>query len=545
MDSAELQSLLASTDAFRDWNVERLIGKGRFGSVFLIRREGRFGGTPEISALKWMRVCPTAEEIEHCPAQGLTPEDLADNYRKKIEDGIREIEIMRRLQGETNIVSYQDHEITGTPDRLGWNLFLRMERLTPVPEYIRRFGVSAELIVDVGRSIASALSLCHHPQTGSPIIHGDVKLSNVYYARSHTFKLGDFGLSFWTGQAGDETGGTNGYLAPECVSGGQKTVFSDQYALGVMLRELCGLLSRAPGEGKNCPPALQEIIRTATAENPRERYPDIDDMLEALKAVVDSSAERVRPWTAQEYENGAGRSGETQTDLMQKRAREEQEPAGEPIRETPGEERTPEAATASPQERIAPGFLRQMAEQRAEKRRKIVRRAAIAAALAAVLVIALIILLLPRGTEKAVYASAKYRLYRYDAAHWTGTGGGEQGDDPSWMGKASALSASPREGEGYVLAVEREPGEPALDLAGGECTVILSAEKAGTVRVSRSCEEEDSLLAQREGQSWFSVDLTPALRTMQEERALASGRSYRVECYLNGVLLLAIDGVFE
>ena len=75
--------------------------------------------------------------------------------------------------------------------------------------------------------------------------------------------------------------------------------------------------------------------------------------------------------------------------------------------------------------------------------------------------------------------------------------------------------------------------------------MVLSVKKAGTVRVSRSCDAEDSLLAQQAGQNWFSVDLTPALRMMQEEKALSCGRSYRVECYLNGELLLSVDGVFE
>ena len=105
---------------FKDWQIERQIGEGRFGKVWLIRRIEPFGGEEELAALKVVQITPSAEEIAACPAQGMTQEDLKEIYQQKLRKAIREIDIMRNLQGESSIVNYQDYELIPLEGEIGW-----------------------------------------------------------------------------------------------------------------------------------------------------------------------------------------------------------------------------------------------------------------------------------------------------------------------------------------------------------------------------------------------------------------------------------------
>jgi len=109
--------------------------------------------------------------------------------------------------------------------------------------------------------------------------------------------LMDFGLSHELYQEG-AWGGTPGYMAPELHSGGQPSVESDIYALGMLLLFLCTGATRT-GEEK-MPAAvsagLRQVIETATAEDPRQRYESAAKLRDALAALGTSLS-------------GAGQSG--------------------------------------------------------------------------------------------------------------------------------------------------------------------------------------------------------------------------------------------
>ena len=564
MDREQVDALLAKTAILNGWVVERFIGEGRFGKVYGIRRENPFGGTVERAALKWVRIAPTPEEIERCPAQGMTTEDLADIYRQKVEVCAHEIEIMRSLQGETNIVNYQDFEVRPVSEGIGWDLFVRMEQLTPLLSYISREGISVEMIVDVGRSVAAALSLCHHPRAGAPVIHGDVKPGNVYFAREHTFKLGDFGLSFLEGRGDGSSGGTQGYLAPECVAGAEKSVLSDQYALGKTLWWLWTFLDGASrGDGEQnasaaaAERALLKIIRIATQKTPEERYADIDDMRRALNAIAAPSPERVSALTVEEYLRGPGRSGDTRTDLRQREAQRGEDDVLSGM-EAPAEsaDSAREEVTAQPaRPRVSEeyGDWTQKKREQAHRRRKKALFAAIIVALSLALAAGVFYLLRPAPVQLARrYANAPCRLYRYkmDYAQTVAAAVNpgvssvwQEVLNSDWALQVSALSPDAGNGYGYVLVVSPAGGVSDLTIAGRACRVDFAIGGA-TGSVTGRCENAASMLTVNSSQTWFAFDLAPAIREARNETTFAAGETYRFTCFLDGEAIAIFEGTF-
>jgi len=93
------------------------------------------------------------------------------------------------------------------------------------------------------RQIADGLAYAHH----QGVIHRDLKLRNVFLARSQNVKIGDFGLAK---AMGSETKtivkglGTPAYVAPEQIQGRSTTVRTDIYSLGVMYYQM--LTGRLP-----------------------------------------------------------------------------------------------------------------------------------------------------------------------------------------------------------------------------------------------------------------------------------------------------------
>ncbi|CAN6349138.1 unnamed protein product [Urochloa humidicola] len=76
-----------------------------------------------------------------------------------------------------------------------------------------------------------------------PVIHRDIKSSNILVADDFEPKLCDFGLAMWADDAaaqvtGDDVAGTFGYLAPEYFMHGKVSDKLDVYAFGVVLLEL-------------------------------------------------------------------------------------------------------------------------------------------------------------------------------------------------------------------------------------------------------------------------------------------------------------------
>lgn len=88
---------------------------------------------------------------------------------------------------------------------------------------------------------AKGLRFLHEECRGSPIIHRDLRPSNVLLTHDFVPMLGDFGLAKWKKNGSPihtRILGTLGYLAPEYVENGIVSVRTDVYSFGIVLIQL-------------------------------------------------------------------------------------------------------------------------------------------------------------------------------------------------------------------------------------------------------------------------------------------------------------------
>uniref|UniRef100_A0A7N0TYM6 Protein kinase domain-containing protein n=1 Tax=Kalanchoe fedtschenkoi TaxID=63787 RepID=A0A7N0TYM6_KALFE len=105
----------------------------------------------------------------------------------------------------------------------------------------------------VALGVAEALNYLHNGSK-EPVIHRDVKSSNILLSDDFEPRLSDFGLAQWASGSSSEivctdVAGTFGYLAPEYFMHGKVTDKIDVYAFGVVLLEL--LSGRKPISSDN------------------------------------------------------------------------------------------------------------------------------------------------------------------------------------------------------------------------------------------------------------------------------------------------------
>ena len=171
----------------------------------------------------------------------------------------------------------------------------------------KREKLTVHEVVDIMLQITSAMGAAHD----NLIIHRDLKPQNILIKDDGEIKITDFGIAMALNatqltQTNSAMGSVH-YFPPEQANGKGATLKSDVYSLGIMMYEL--LTGSLPFRGDNAveialkhlkepfpnirdefpdiPQSIENILRTATAKNPKNRYANANEMHEDLKTCLD------------------------------------------------------------------------------------------------------------------------------------------------------------------------------------------------------------------------------------------------------------------
>ena len=261
---------------FGDYRLIRFLGKGSFGDVYL----GEHVSDQSLAAIKLLHIKLT------------DPDD--------VKDFINEARTFRLTH--PNIVRLLDFGIgeNDTP-------FLVMDYApngTLRSRHPRRTRLPLVTIVVYVKQIAAALQYAHDRR----LVHRDVKPENILLGPDNEILLSDFGIVAVAHSTRSlktqDAAGTIYYMAPEQIQG-KPRLFSDQYALGIVVYEwLCGevpfdgtlkeiamqhafatpspLVQKVPGLS----PEVEKVVMKALAKDPKERFPNISAFANALEEAV-------------------------------------------------------------------------------------------------------------------------------------------------------------------------------------------------------------------------------------------------------------------
>ncbi|HEY5880031.1 MAG TPA: protein kinase [Nakamurella sp.] len=284
-------------ELFAGYTIERELGSGGMGAVYLAHHPR----LPRSDALKLLRT------------------ELCDDpsFVGRFE---READTVARLD-HPNIVSVYDR---GSADGQLW-ISMRFIDGTNAEKALADYehGMPPERAVRIVGRVASALDYAHRHH----LLHRDVKPANILLAagadddESERVFLSDFGVAKAIGAAADRLASltsvgsvvaTLDYASPEQIKAQTLDHRSDIYALGCVLYKLLTGSVPFPGESiatrvyghlnsdarapssvvDGLPAGFDEVVATAMAKEPDDRYPTCRALALAAQAVLTGATER-------------------------------------------------------------------------------------------------------------------------------------------------------------------------------------------------------------------------------------------------------------
>lgn len=219
---------------WNNWYIDMPIGQGSFGSVYKVSREDM--GHTYTSAVKIISV-PSDIQLKEAEATfGGDATVLIDYFEDITQNIINEINILYALSGNSNIISYHDHQVIKREKSTGWDILIRMEYITPLRKYIANNTLKRQDVIRLGIDVCTALELCGN----NGIIHRDVKDDNIFVNEAGIFKIGDFGIAKELSKSSSAASmrGTPLYMAPEVYRGEKYDARVDIYSLGIVMYKL-------------------------------------------------------------------------------------------------------------------------------------------------------------------------------------------------------------------------------------------------------------------------------------------------------------------
>lgn len=293
---------------WNEWTLTELIGEGAFSKVY--RAEKHTDGAFDTAAIKVISIPSDERQLRALTCDGLSEKETEDFLYSIVKGYTTEIKLMTSFRSCPNVVSILDHTICRKKDSVGWDIFIRMELLTPLDRYISSTKPDEAMIIRLGSDICSALSAF---SSASPkIVHRDIKPTNIFISDFGTFKLGDLGSAreiltscdSYTRLASGE------FTPPESANSNEYNELSDIYALGLVMyklanRNLLPFVTSASDaqsrreayeerfSGRDIPlpcgvsTELGKVICKACAFRPEDRFRSAEEFSRALSSLHD------------------------------------------------------------------------------------------------------------------------------------------------------------------------------------------------------------------------------------------------------------------
>jgi serine/threonine protein kinase len=255
--------IVSSPESGLEFRVERLLGQGGFGQVYLTKRLGRSASVPE---------------------------DVCVKVSRHIDAWLREAYFGQLLDDHPRAIRVYDRfPLVQAGGPILYCLALEYASHGDLDGYVRRAGKAwAESIVR--REISGVLEVLDKLHRGQ-LLHRDLTPVNVFVCGGRRLKLGDFGI---VRQQSDRRGVTartmNALTAPSDILDGAVPKWQardDVYQVGQLVAMLVKGDTRArirPREvrGLACSDELKEIIYRCIGER-RKRYDTATELIEALR----------------------------------------------------------------------------------------------------------------------------------------------------------------------------------------------------------------------------------------------------------------------
>ena len=308
------------------WETIGMIGRGSFGAVYEIER--KVFDDVEKAALKVITIPQNEGDIEEMYSDGYDEESITSTFQSHLKSIVAEYSLMRKMNGCVNIVNCDDIHYEQHEDGIGWDIFIKMELLTPLIKALPE-TITDEQVIKIAKDMCAALDVCK----SYGIVHRDIKPQNIFVSAYGDYKLGDFGIAKTVEKTMSGTViGTYKYMAPEVYNNQPYGTSADIYSLGLVLYWLLNerrmpFMPLPPEKLKHGmeeesrsrrfsgeplpPPAhgserLKKIVLKACAYNPADRYSSAAEMLQDLngndnsvvvplvtKAIVEEKPEEV------------------------------------------------------------------------------------------------------------------------------------------------------------------------------------------------------------------------------------------------------------
>ena len=335
-------------ELYPGWTTVKKIGTGGFGAVYEIQRD--LFGKIEKAALKHISIPKDVDEIDELYSNGYDDAGITIHFEGHLAKIVQEYSLMAQMKGHTNVVYCDDIRYVRHEDGFGWDIYIKMELLTPLMK-MNKAGMDVEQqAVKLGMDICNALALCKI----KGIVHRDIKPQNILVSDTGDYKLGDFGIAKTVEKTSGNTRGigTVGYMSPEVFYNRPYGSGVDIYSLGLVMYWILNesrlpflplppetpvagaaeearerrLSGEAFPEPKNGSKELKAIVMKACAYDPKARFGSAREMLEALQAlkpgapiygqtaVLTADNEKTRLMTHEEAGSAAGEATQLMTE---------------------------------------------------------------------------------------------------------------------------------------------------------------------------------------------------------------------------------------